>query len=657
MNRAERGRTAAGRRDRDAPDGAHLRTGTLATPKPGRAAPASARLSRALLDGRDPGSAVGELDRAIRDTPGVAGLHRLRGLLKQRCRDAPGAQADLRRAIELDPSDPVGYLDMGNFLVATGRPVEAVLFLEHLLRLQPAMTEGYARLAEAHRQLGHASVAIALLDRACELAPERIDLGWLACWSRMQACAWQDQAGRIADLRGRAIAAGRTIPPFVVMALGFPDAETLLWSRAWAEETMPAATVPVPGRRAGAPLRSADGRIRLGYLSADFHGHATASLVSELFRLQDRTRFALIGYNIGRRDGSRLGHDMISSLDGLVDLQDLDDRGAAERIAADGIAVLLDLKGFTTDSRPGILAHRPAPIQVNYLGYPGSMGTPFIDYVLADGVVVPDAARHLFDEAVVHLPHSYQPNDRSRPGADAEARRELHGLPATGFVFCCFNSAHKLTPLVFALWMRLLGGCPGAVLWLLGGDDLAEANLRAAAEAEGIAPDRLVFARPIHYAAHLARLGLADLVLDTLPVNAHTTASEALWCGVPVLTCMGSQFTGRVAASLLTAIGLPELITTSLPAYEREALALARDPRRLGALRDRLAVNRATMPLFDTPRYVKHYEAALERMVERWEAGLPPAAFAIEDAGREPLPGAAGPAGGARGPGLRQEQG
>lgn len=285
------------------------------------------------------------------------------------------------------------------------------------------------------------------------------------------------------------------------------------------------------------------------------------------------------------------------------------------------------------------------------------MGTPFIDYVLADGVVVPDAARHLFDEAVVHLPHSYQPNDRSRPGADAEARRELHGLPATGFVFCCFNSAYKLTPLVFAVWMRLLGGCPGAVLWLLGGDDLAEANLRAAAEAEGIAPDRLAFAPPIHYAAHLARLGLADLVLDTLPVNAHTTASEALWCGVPVLTCMGSQFTGRVAASLLTAIGLPELITTSLPAYEREALALARDPRRLGALRDRLAVNRATMPLFDTPRYVKHYEAALERMVERWEAGLPPAAFAIEDAGRDPLPMAAGPAGGARGPGLRQGQG
>lgn len=628
MNRAERRRTAAGRRHRDGPDGAPLQAG----------APAHPRLDRARLEAPDTGSAIAELDRAIGATPSLAALHRLRGLLKQRDRDAPGAQADLKRAIELAPSDPAGYLDMGSFLVASGRAVEAVLFLEHAIRLQPALTEAYARLADAHRQLGHAAVALTLLDHACGLAPERIDLGWLACWSRMQACIWQDQAGRVADLRGRAIAAGRTIPPFVVMALGLPDDETLLWSRAWAEETMPAATVPVSCHPAGASLRSADGRIRLGYLSADFHGHATASLVSELFRLQDRERFALIGYNIGRRDASRLGHDMVAGLDGLVDLTSLDDRGAAERIAADGIAVLLDLKGFTTDSRPGILAHRPAPIQVNYLGYPGSMGTPFVDYVLADPVVVPAAGRHLFDEAVVHLPHSYQPNDRGRPQADPRARRDAHGLPEDGFVFCCFNGGYKLTPLFFVLWMRLLRDCPGAVLWLLGGDDLAEANLRATAEAEGIAAERLVFAPKVHPAAHLARLGLADLVLDTLPVNAHTTASEALWCGVPVLTCMGTQFTGRVAASLLTAIGLPELITTSLEAYEREALALARDPRRLGALRARLALNRSTMPLFDTPLYVSHYEAALERMVERREAGLPPAAFAIADVGRPGRP-------------------
>ena len=265
------------------------------------------------------------------------------------------------------------------------------------------------------------------------------------------------------------------------------------------------------------------------------------------------------------------------------------------------------------------------------------MGTTHIDYILADETVAPAAMRAFFDEAIVHLPNSYQPNDRGRPKADPSARRADHGLPETGFVFCCFNNNYKLTPLVFGIWMRLLRDVPGSVLWLLKANDLADLNLRAAAVAAGVNGARIVFAPRSAYEHHLARLGLADLFLDTLPVNAHTTASEALWCGVPVLTCIGTHFTSRVAASLLKAVGLPELITTSLADYEREALALARDPARLGALRTRLAANRDTAPLFDTPRYVRNYEAALERMVTRAEDGLAPTGFSVPEH-FDPLP-------------------
>ncbi len=329
---------------------------------------------------------------------------------------------------------------------------------------------------------------------------------------------------------------------------------------------------------------------------------------------------------------------MAAALDHMVDLCFLNDREAAERIAEDGLEILVDLKGFTTDSRPAILAHRPAPIQVNYLGYPSSMGTKLIDYIVADAVVAPFEHQPFFDEAIVHLPHSYQPNDRRRPGTQAGVSRAAHGLPEKGFVFCCFNNNYKLTPLVFDIWMRLLTAVPGRFFGYCRPITRPPRTSWRRPRTRGIPSERLIFAPRLAYDQHLARLGLADLFLDTLPVNAHTTASEALWVGVPVLTCTGPHFASRVAASLLTSIGLPELIMSDLAAYEREALALAQDPERLQALRAHLVANRSTAPLFDTPRYTRNYEAALVRMVERREAGLPPEAFAVrEDSETDPI--------------------
>ena len=587
-------------------------------------------LSRCLIETDDADLAIVELDRGIAHVKDGARLHMLRGLLHQKRGRFEDAFKGLRQAIELAPRDPIAYFNMGVLLLKAERDVLAIAFFEQAARLKPDMVAAYVQLAEAHRHLGHHSVVIALLDHAHGLAPEQLEIRWMACWARMHACAWQGYDDKIRGLMADAIAGGHTISPFMIMAFGLSNLETLLWNRAWAETYM--SPSPNPLTRYDQPSeRRRHERIRIGYLSADFRGHATAALVSELFRLQDRDRFELFGYNIGRSDGTDLGQDMVTALDHMVDLCFHTDREAAERIAEDGLEILVDLKGFTTDSRPAILAHRPAPIQVAYLGYPSSMGTKMIDYIVADAVVAPFEHQPFFDEAIVHLPHSYQPNDRRRPGSQADVSREAHGLPDSGFVFCCFNNNYKLTPLVFGIWMRLLAAVPESVLWLLQANNAAADNLRAAALDHGIPGERLIFAPRLAYDQHLSRLGLADLFLDTLPVNAHTSASEALWVGVPVLSCIGSHFASRVAASLLTSVGLPELITTDLASYEHEALALARDPERLQALRARLIANRSSAPLFDTPRYTRNYEAALTRMVERREVGLPPEPFAVQE--------------------------
>ena len=587
-------------------------------------------LSRCLIETDDADLAIAEIDRGIAHVKGGSRLHMLRGLLHQKKGRFADAFRGLRQAIELDPRDPIGYFNMGVLLLKAERDVLAIAFFEQAARLKPDMVMAYVQLAEAHRHLGHHSVVIALFDHAHSLAPEQLEIRWMACWARMHACAWHGYDEKIRGLMADAIAGGHTISPFMIMAFGLSNLETLLWNRAWAETFMPPSSNPLT--RYDQPCeRRRHERIRVGYLSADFRGHATAALVSELFRLQDRDRFELFGYNIGRSDGTDLGQDIVTALDHMVDLCFHTDREAAQRIAEDRLEILVDLKGFTTDSRPAILAYRPAPIQVGYLGYPSTMGSKMIDYIVADAVVAPFEHQAFFDEAIVHLPHSYQPNDRRRPGSRAGVSREAHGLPDGAFVFCCFNNNYKLTPLVFEIWMRLLAAVPGSVLWLLQANNAAADNLVAAALDHGIPSERLIFAPRLSYDQHLARLGLADLFLDTLPVNAHTTASEALWVGVPVLTCIGSHFASRVAASLLTSVGLPELITPDLASYEHEALALAREPERLQALRARLIANRPTAPLFDTPRYARNYEAALMRMIERREAGLPPEAFAVRE--------------------------
>jgi predicted O-linked N-acetylglucosamine transferase (SPINDLY family) len=371
-------------------------------------------------------------------------------------------------------------------------------------------------------------------------------------------------------------------------------------------------------------------KIRIAYLSADFQHHATAILMAELFERHDRERFELHALSFGEDDGTGWRERLVKAFDHFHDVRLLTDEASADLLRSLEIDIAIDLKGYTALARPEILSWRPAPVQVNYLGYPGTMGAAFIDYVVGDRIVTPSAHEPFYAEKIVQLPDCYQANDSTRRIADQAPTRAEAGLPEGGFVFCSFNIQRKLSAPVFAVWMRLLAAVPGSVLWLMVNNEGARAKLRQAAEASGIAVERIVFADRTGLESHLARHRLADLFLDTLPYNSHTTASDALWAGLPLVTCMGKAFPARVAASLLEAVGLPELITQTLEEYEALALALARDPERLAGLRQKLGTNRLVQPLFDTGRFCRHFEAALITMHQIAQNGEAPRAFAVQ---------------------------
>jgi protein O-GlcNAc transferase len=329
-------------------------------------------------------------------------------------------------------------------------------------------------------------------------------------------------------------------------------------------------------------------------------------------------------------DESEIRQRIVSAFDQFYDVRTKSDEEVAKLLHELRVDIAIDLQGYTQDSRPGVLAYRPAPIQANYLGFPGTMGAEFLDYVIADRMVVPFEQQPFYTEKIVHLPDCYQVNDSKKNIAERTPTRQETGLPEKGFVFCCFNNNWKITPDVFSIWMRLLHAIEGSVLWLLGDNKNAEQNLRKQAQARGIDPSRLVFAGLLPLDEHLARHRQADLFLDTLPYNAHTTASDALWTGLPLVTRLGESFAGRVAASLLNAIGLPELVTYSIEDYEALALRLAKDSSLLEEYRNRLAANRLAHPLFDTDRFRRHIEAAYTTMWETWQRGEAPKSFSVE---------------------------
>jgi predicted O-linked N-acetylglucosamine transferase (SPINDLY family) len=363
-------------------------------------------------------------------------------------------------------------------------------------------------------------------------------------------------------------------------------------------------------------------------MSADFRNHAIGHLMVGVIEEHDRERFDICAISCGPDDRSEVRDRLKAAFDRFEDVSHLGDEDVVKLMRQRDIEILVDLGGFTAGARPKILAHRVAPIQVNYLGFPGTMGAAYMDYVMADRVIVPEAEQKHYAEKVIYLPDSYQATDARRSLANVPARSEV-GLADDAFVYCAFNRTSKITPVMFDVWMRLLAKTAGSVLWLLDGDTIARENLKREAVARGIAAERIVFAPQVPADAHLARHRLADLYLDTLPYNAHTAASDALWAGLPVLTCLGNAFAGRVAASILNAVGLPELVTRSLDDYEALALRIAHDSDVRSALRSKLASQRTTWPLFDTARMTRHIEKAYSEIWRRHCAGEAPASFAV----------------------------
>ena len=526
------------------------------------------------------------------------------------------------RALAFAPQHLAALIGRSTVLTALARPKDALASAEQAVRMAPDDYEAHRCLGTALWQLRRFVEAARHLEKARRIEPGARSLLGALMYAYMSCCDWHAHKELQVLVEAHLQQGEWVAQPFVM--IGCTGSAALL--RRCAEMQMQA-TAPTQAHLA-LPAHPS-GRLRVAYLSADFHSHATAYLIAELFELHDRSRLEVLAVSFGPDDSGPMRERIAVAADRFVRVNDMTDAEIATFLVAQQVDIAVDLKGFTQDSRPGIFQYRPAPIIVNYLGYPGTMGAACYDYIIGDPVVTPMEHAEFYSEKIVQLPHSYQVNDRQRAIAAHTPSRQQHGLPDEGFVFACFNNNYKITPEVFDVWMRLLAKVDGSVLWLLADNHDAVANLRREALARGIESSRLVFAARAPLPEHLARHRLADLFLDTLPCNAHTTASDALWAGLPVLTCLGTTFAGRVAASLLTAIGLPELITSSLDAYEALALQLASEPARLQAIRQKLQAQRDSAPLFDTPRFTAHLEKAYLQMVERYRQGLAPQALVI----------------------------
>lgn len=593
------------------------------------------------------------LERAQQLDPGHAAAHYNRGLALQQLGRRETALQHYERAMSLRPDYAEAFHQHANLLLELGKPSPALASYDRAVSLRPRHAEHHLGRGNALQQLGRMEEALASYDRALQVEPDngvyhcrradvlrhlfrfdeavqsyaiayrlRPEHPWLlGIWlhARMQLCAWDGLDAHLTELVSRIERGMRAAPPFSLLGLVDSAALQRRAAEIWIEanhggELRP----PAPPRRPRA------GRIRVGYFSADLHEHATAFLAAQLFERHHRERFELIALSFGPHRNDDMRARLRAAFDTFLDVSARSDEEIGALSRELGIDIAVDLKGYTQRNRSGIFAQRAAPIQVSYLGYPGTSGAPYMDYLIADRALIPPESASAYSERIVYLPGSYQPNDRERKVADVERSRAELGLPDGAFVFCSFNAAYKLTPRTFDSWTRILQATPGSVLWLLAAEETARANLRHEAAARGLDQCRLIFASPMPPPAHLSRFRAADLFLDTLPCNAHTTASDALWVGLPVLTRAGESFAARVGASLLGAVGLPELITSGTEEYEALAIDLASRPERLARLREHLRLSRPGAPLFDIDSYTRHLEAAYTRMYELYHEGMPP---------------------------------
>jgi protein O-GlcNAc transferase len=554
--------------------------------------------------------AIALYDRALAIKSDYADAYYNRGCTLCDLRRFAEAVASFDRAIAIERSYAFAFNGRGVALAGLKQLENALADYDRAIALHPDYVEAHYNRANALSGLNRLKEGLAAYDRAFGLRPDYPLLRGFRLLCKLKMCLWKNIDEEIGDA-AQAIERGEdAASPSVVLATSLDSAVQRRCAEIFVRKHYPESLTSTHGDW---PKHE---RIRIGYFSSDFHDHATAYLTAELFEQHDRSRFEIAAFSFGGSKAGPMRLRIERAVERFIDVTNLSDAGIASLSRQLEIDIAVDLKGFTQDSRPGIFAMRSAPVQVNYLGYAGTMGAPYMDYLIADRTVIPENRRKDYAETIFYLPNSYQPNDSKRE-IGADLRRADCGLTQHGFVFCCFNASYKITPGMFQIWMNLLRSVEGSCLWLYADNRYASENLKSAARVCGIDPCRLVFARRCEHSEHLARYGLADLFLDTLPYNAHTTASDALWAGVPVITCLGDTFPGRVAASVLSAAGMPELVCDNLSDYEALAFRLASHPDELSELRSKLARNRGATPLFDTARFVKDIESAYTAMAGR----------------------------------------
>jgi predicted O-linked N-acetylglucosamine transferase (SPINDLY family) len=623
---------------------------------------AHSNLGYALLSMNRPAEAIASFDKAIALKPEwVAEDYRARGnalLMLNRCEEALSsfekavalrpdyaiahsdrayalvllnrpseAFASYEIAISRDPKLADAWLGRGNILTDLTRYDDALAAYNHALLLRPDLAGAWVGRGNVYARRGAHDKAAAEYDRALRLKPDLKYVDSDLLYAKLKTCDWTNLEAEAASLTARVRAGKLVARPFIFAAIQSSPADRLACAKLYSDDKFAHIEPLSRGRR---PRHD---RIRVAYLSADYRIHPVAYSISEVLELHDRQRFEVVGISFGANDKSDIRTRIARSFDQFHDVRDQTDAHVAQLLMDLEIDIAVDLNGYTDLARSGILARRPVPIQVSLLGYPATMGNNFIHYAIADSFVLPEEQQQYWTEKIVYMPDSYLPQDtvtkRNIPGR-LPSRTEL-GLPDGAFVFCCFNSFFKITPDVFRIWMGLLKKIDGSVVWFSPANKATRANLHKAAAADGIDPNRLIFAPLLERMEdHLSRHRAADLFLDTPTYNAHTTAADALWAGLPVITCSGETFPARVAGSLLRAIGLPELVTSTLDDYEALALRLARDPIRLADTKAKVVRNRDTYPLFDSPLFTRHLERAYQIMQERHQRGEGPASFKVE---------------------------
>ena len=591
-------------------------------------------------------------DEALEINPSYSDALNNKGSVLKALGNFQGAYKCYSDAATIQPSASI-YYNIGLVLQMLKRPVDAAEAYICAVKHQPDYSEAWTALGLAFHQSKHFSQAVDAYKKSLSLKPDNHDV-WnglgitykkmnmlepaIECFARavtikpdfsdalgslvqnkLHACDWR-QIDEVFSAVEASIKQRGKLVPFNILATPL-SAEI----QKQCAEQYTAHHFPQMNALTGTHTRYKHPKIRIGYFSADLHNHATAYLMADLFERHDRNRFEIIGFSFGSESRDEMALRVRQAFDAFYDVGNMTDKEIAQLATAKEIDIAVDLKGYTRGARPGIFAYMPAPVQVSYLGYPGTLGAPYIQYLIADRVLIPNDERVHYSEKIAYMPDTYQVNAKRKVLAAHATSRSDHGIPEHAFVFCCFNNNYKITPDVFDIWLRLLREVEDAVLWLFEANPSATVNLKSRAQAEGIAPERLIFAKKVSQEMHLARYYHADLVLDTFHYNAHTTTSDALWVGCPVLTYLGKTFPGRVAGSILLAFGLPELITASPDAYFDLAKQLALDADKLRTIRQKVAAHRDTQALFDIDRYTSHIEQLYQQMHQRHQDGLPPA--------------------------------